>query len=122
MNAMSHTLPNALAIEQGALAKQITSLVPGFMTASGASADAPMPNMPMDHSADMPMNMPLPENTLPMMTGAGPHGNIEMGGMFTVVKIRANLAPGDYRDPGWYKAPGGSVAYLWQGDPPDVVR
>jgi FtsP/CotA-like multicopper oxidase with cupredoxin domain len=118
MNAMSHTIPNALAIEQGALAKQITSLVPGFMTASGAAADVPMPNMPMD----MPMNMPLPENTLSMMTGAGPYGNIEMGGMFTVVKIRANIAAGDYRDPGWYPAPGGSVAYLWQGEPPAVVR
>lgn len=43
--------------------------------------------------------MPLPENTLPMMTGKGPFGSIEMGGMFTVVKTRENLAPGDYRDP-----------------------
>jgi hypothetical protein len=60
------------------------------------------------------MHMPLPDNTLPMMGGAGPHGDIEMGGMFTVVKIRADLAHGDYRDPGWYKAPAGSVAYLWR--------
>jgi FtsP/CotA-like multicopper oxidase with cupredoxin domain len=112
MNAMSHTVPNALAIEQGALAQQITSLVPGYMSGDGASGSM----------ADMPMNMPLPENTLPMMTGTGPYGNIEMGGMFTVMKIRANLAPGDYRDPGWYRAPGGSVAYLWQGDAPPVVR
>jgi len=116
MNAMSHTIPNALVLEQGALAQQITSLVPDFITASGAAA--PMADMPMD----MPMNMPLPENTLSMMTGAGPHGNIEMGGMFTVVKVRANLAPGDYRDPGWYQAPAGSVAYLWQGDTPPVLR
>jgi hypothetical protein len=35
----------------------------------------------------MQMQMPLPENTLPMMAGNGPYGNIEMGGMFTVVKI-----------------------------------
>jgi hypothetical protein len=64
------------------------------------------------------MQMPLPDNTLPMMTGPGPYGNIEMGGMFTVVKIRADLARNDYRDPGWYQAPEGSVAYLWEGEPP----
>ena len=34
--------------------------------------------------ADMgEMEMPLPDNTLPMMTGTGPFGPIEMGGMFT---------------------------------------
>ena len=63
----------------------------------------------------MQMNMPLPANTLPMMTGAGRYGDIEMGGMFTVVKIRADIAHGDYRDPGWYQAPAGSVAYAWEG-------
>jgi hypothetical protein len=61
------------------------------------------------------MQMALPDNTLTMMTGAGPYGSIEMGGMFTVVKIRADLAHDDYRDPGWYQAPAGSVAYLWRG-------
>jgi hypothetical protein len=64
----------------------------------------------------------LPENTLPMMTGRGPHGNIDMGGMFTVVKIRADLAAGEYGDPGWYRAPRGSVAYLWEGNEPPVTR
>ena len=44
-------------------------------------------------------------NTLPMMTGTGPFGPIEMGGMFTVVKVREGLAPGDYKDPGPYKNP-----------------
>jgi manganese oxidase len=72
--------------------------------------------------ADVPMQMPLPENTLPMMTGTGPHGSIDMGGMFTVVKIRADLAHNDYRDPGWYEAPKGSVAYLWSGEEPAASR
>jgi len=53
----------------------------------------------------------LPLNTLPMMTGTGQFGPIEMGGMFTVVKVRADLAPGDYRNPGWYRHPAGTVAY-----------
>ncbi len=57
------------------------------------------------------MEMPLPENTLPMMTGFGQFGPIEMGGMFTVVKVREGLAADDYRDPGWYKHPPGTVAY-----------
>src|SRR5882672_10385372 len=71
---------------------------------------------------DMQMQMPLPPNTLPMMNGTGPHGGIDMGGMFTLVKIRADLARNDYRDPGWYKAPKGSVAYLWQGEEPPPSR
>jgi FtsP/CotA-like multicopper oxidase with cupredoxin domain len=70
----------------------------------------------------VPNTMPLPENTLPMMSGDGPYGSIGMGGMFTVVKIRDDLAHGDYRDPGWYRAPKGSVAYLWEGEPPPASR
>jgi hypothetical protein len=39
--------------------------------------------------ADMgEMEMPLPDNTLPMMTGFAQFGAVEMGGMFTVVKVR----------------------------------
>jgi hypothetical protein len=45
-----------------------------------------------------------------------------MGGMFTVFKIREDLAAGDYRDPGWYRAPRGSVAYLWEAEPPPITR
>ena len=55
--------------------------------------------------------MTPPENTLPMMAGEGPFGPIEMGGMFTVVKVREDIAPGDYSDPGWFEHPEGTVAY-----------
>ncbi len=108
MNAMNHVLPNTIGVEQRDLAEQITSLVPNYMNMSGAGGTM----------GEMQMNMPRPENTLPMMTGDGPYGDIEMGGMFTVVKIRPDLERGEYRDPGWYKAPAGSVAYLWEGKPP----
>ena len=64
----------------------------------------------MAEMSEMPM--PLPENTLPMMAGEGPHGALEMGGMFTVLKVRDDLKPGDYADPGWYAAPAGTVAWL----------
>ena len=52
-----------------------------------------------------------------MMTGQGPFGNIEMGGMFTMVKVRDHLARGDYGDPGWYKNPPGTVARRVSTDP-----
>ena len=66
--------------------------------------------------------MPIPENTLPMMGGQGPFGDIEMGGMFTLLKVRKDQRPGDYRDPGWYRHPPGTVAYEWTGEPPAAVR
>jgi hypothetical protein len=57
-----------------------------------------------------------------MMTGQGPFGGIEMGGMFTTVKIREGLARNDYRDPGWYRHPKGTTAWEWTGDVPAATR
>ena len=54
------------------------------------------------------MDMGTPKNTLPMMTGDGPFGPIEMGGMFTMLKVREGLT--SYEDPGWYKHPDGTSA------------
>jgi hypothetical protein len=45
-----------------------------------------------------------------------------MGGMFTVVKVREGLARGDYKDPGWYKHPQGTVAHEWTGELPPAPR
>ena len=59
-------------------------------------------------------HMKGPENTLPMMAGKGPFGKLEMGGMFTVVKVRDDV-PSDYRDPGWYKNPKGTIAWRVDG-------
>ena len=61
--------------------------------------------------------MPGVENTLPMMMGKGPFGNLEMGGMFTVLKVRDDLAPDDFRDPGPYQHPAGTVAHRVSRDP-----
>jgi hypothetical protein len=68
------------------------------------------------------MEMPLPDNTLPMMTGTGPFGSIGMGGMFTVVKVRDDLAAGDFKDPGWFAHPQGTVAHEFDGDVAEPVR
>jgi hypothetical protein len=62
-------------------------------------------------------HMQGPENTLAMAMGQGPFGNIGMGGMFTLVKVRDDLEPGDFRDPGWYRHPEGEVAYRVSDDP-----
>jgi len=35
--------------------------------------------------------------------------------MFAVVKVRLDQKPGDYKDPGWFKHPEGTVAYEWTG-------
>jgi FtsP/CotA-like multicopper oxidase with cupredoxin domain len=49
-----------------------------------------------------------PKNSIAMLGGTGPFGYVAMGGMFTVVKVRASLA--SYDDPGWYAHPEGTVA------------
>jgi hypothetical protein len=73
--------------------------------------------------ADMgEMEMSMPDNTLPMMTGFGQFGPMEMGGMFTVVKVREGLAPDDYGDPGPYKNPPGTVAYEFKGTTAEPPR
>ena len=73
--------------------------------------------------ADMgEMEMPLPDNTTPMMTGWGPYGPIEMGGMFSVVKVREGIDKDDYSDPGWYENPPGTQAYEWTGELPEASR
>jgi len=111
MNAMGHGVPTMIGVDHRGLAKKIMNVVPDYMV------------MGERGMADMgEMEMPLPDNTLPMMTGSGPFGPIEMGGMFTVVKVREGLARNDYRDPGWYKHPAGTVAYEWTGQLPKLAR
>ncbi len=56
-----------------------------------------------------------PRNTLPMMTGEGQFGPIEMGSMFTVIKIRDGKIKG--KDAGWYDNLPGTVAKCIDRDP-----
>jgi hypothetical protein len=51
----------------------------------------------------------VPRNSIPMRGGEGPFGAIDMGGMFTVLKVRETHASYD-EDPGWYAHPEGTVA------------
>jgi len=104
MNAMGHGVPTMIGVDHRGVAEKINKLLPDYMV---------MGERGMAEMGDM--EMPLPDNTLPMMTGRGPFGPLEMGGMFTVVKIREGLARGDFKDPGWYRQPEGSAAYEWKG-------
>jgi hypothetical protein len=55
-----------------------------------------------------------------MMSGQGQFGATGMGGMFTTVKIRENLARNEYKDPGAYEHPAGTVAYEINSELPPV--
>ena len=105
MNAMGHNVPTMIGVDHRGVAEKINKLVPDYMVMG-------------ERGGSMEHEMPLPDNTLPMMTGSGPFGPMEMGGMFTVVKVREGLARGDYSDPGWYKHAAGTVAYEWKGEAP----
>jgi len=111
MNAMGHDIPTFIGVDKSNLTKMVRKVQPDYM---------PMGTKGM---ADMgEMEMPLPDNTVPMMTGWGPHGALEMGGMFSVVKVREGINAGDYKDPGWYENPPGTQAYEWTGDMPEAKR
>jgi FtsP/CotA-like multicopper oxidase with cupredoxin domain len=100
MNAMGHDVKTFIGAEQRDLVKPIRKLMPDYMQ-MGSAGMAEMGSM----------EMPMPDNTLPMMTGFGQFGPLEMGGMFSVVKVREGLDRNDYKDPGWYQHPAGTVAY-----------
>lgn len=115
MNAMGHQVPTLIGVNQQDLVGKINNLIPDYM-AMGETGMAEMSEM------SRTMDMPLPENTLPMMTGTGQYGAIEMGGMFTTVKVREGLSRNDYKDPGSYKHPQGSVAKEVANDLPPISR
>ncbi|MBD5803235.1 MULTISPECIES: copper oxidase [Rhodocyclales] len=111
MNAMGHDVPTMIGVDHRGLVERIQKLVPDYM-AMGERGMAEMAEM----------EMPLPDNTLPMMTGQAQFGAVEMGGMFTVVKVRRDQRPGDYSNPGWYKHRAGRVAHEWAGGVMDPAR
>jgi manganese oxidase len=96
MNQMGHGLPNMIGVKTAGLDPKVRKLLPGYMT---------MGDTGMGEMAEM--GMTAPENSIPMLGGPGPFGYIDMGGMFTVLKVRGDIE--NYDDPGWYKHPAGTV-------------
>jgi hypothetical protein len=73
----------------------VDRLVPGYMT------------MGETGMGDM-MTMPRPRNSISMLGGTGPFDQIDMGGMFTVLKVRKRLTEATAN--AWYEHPKGTVA------------
>jgi len=111
MNAMGHNVPTMIGVDHRGVASKIARLVPDYMV----MGERGMKDM-------TEMQMPLPDNTAAMMAGQGPFGAVGMGGMFSVLKVRAEQQRGDYADPGWFKHPPGTVAYEFNGALPDPAR
>jgi hypothetical protein len=95
MNQMGHDAPNLVGADVKGLDARVGRVVPGYMT-MGSSGMGDM------------MGMQTPTNSISMVGGKGPFGLIDMGGMFTILKVRKKLT-GD-KDPGWYDHPAGEVA------------
>ena len=88
MNAMGHSVKTYIGVNKKDIAARIKKLAPGYM---------PMGSNGMGEMGSM--EMPLPDNTLPMMTGHAQFGPVEMGGMFAVAKGREGLPKNHYKDP-----------------------
>ena len=108
MNQMGHDAPNMVGVKEGKLDQRVRKLIPNYMT-MGQTGMAEMGEM----------GMAVPPNSIPMGGGKGPFEYITMGGMFTVLKVRANLTNRDV-DPGWYEHPPGTVAD--KARPEDLAR
>lgn len=97
MTQMGHGLPVMIGANTQKLEQRMQRVEPGYMV-MGAQGMGGMGDM----------DMPIPPNSLPMKGGPGPFGSIDMGGMFTILKVRDEP---DKADPaGWYVHPPGTVA------------
>jgi FtsP/CotA-like multicopper oxidase with cupredoxin domain len=98
MNQMGHGIPSLIGAELAQVRARLAKHSPDVMLMGEAG---------MGGMADMfEMGMKYPVNSIPMKGGKGPFSMIEMGGMFTVVKVR----PTGRLDDEWYKHPAGEVA------------
>lgn len=97
MTQMGHGLPPMMGADTRRLDQRMSRVMPQYMT---------MGRTGMGNMAEM--EMPIPPNSLPMRGAQGPFSYIDMGGMFTILKVRDNP---DHTDPAsWYEYPPGSVA------------
>lgn len=108
MNQMQHDLPNLTGINKHGIEERIKQFFPNFMGLMNINGMGDMFEMyGTNKMMDMGIKMKYPPNMSPI-GNPGPFGVIEMGGMFTVFKVRNNIT--SYVDPGWYQHPLGTVA------------
>ena len=97
MNQMGHDGHNMLGMKPEDFDKRMRKVVKGYMT-MGHTGMAEMAKM----------KMAVPDNSIAMVGTPGKHDYIDMGGMFTVLKVRDGIQ--SYEDPGWYEGPADSQA------------
>ncbi len=97
MMQMGHNAPPMVGANTRRLDRRMSRVIPDYMT-MGTTGMGGMGEMPM----------PMPENSLPMRGGPGPFGYVDMGGMFTILKVRDRVV-GDERTT-WFEHPRGTVA------------
>jgi hypothetical protein len=96
MTQMGHGLPPLTGADMSKIDQRMRRVMPAYMT---------MGEKGMGNMGDM--EMPIPKNSLPMRGGKGPFGTIDMGGMFTVLKVRDDPNAADPK--AWYSHPTGTV-------------
>ncbi|MEZ4467000.1 MAG: multicopper oxidase domain-containing protein, partial [bacterium] len=95
MTQMGHDGPILVGADPARIDARVQAVVPGYMT------------MGHDGMGAMgEMDMPFPTNRQPMRATPGPFGPIDMGGMFTILKVRDAGTEGDV----WYRQPTGTLA------------
>ena len=110
MNAMGHDVPNMIGVDKSEVDEKIPRRARLHDDGRGTA-------WPTCRDGDA-----AARNTLPMMAGRGPFGLIEMGGMFTIFKVREGISPDDYRIPAGTKSAGNAVAWEWTGELPDPTK
>ncbi len=103
MNQMGHNFPNMIGVKPGNMDEKMRGLLPNYMT---------MGQTGMGDMAEM--GMKVPRNSIPMVGAPGPFSYIDMGSMFTILKVREGIT--NYDDPGWYQHPNGTVATVASAD------
>jgi hypothetical protein len=107
MTQMGHGLPVMIGANTEKLEQRMRRIEPGYMT---------MGQTGMGGMGEM--DMPIPVNSTPMKGGKGPFGGIDMGGMFTILKVRDEPEKAD--PSGWYVHPPGTVAE--KADPGQMAK
>ena len=100
MNQMGHPGVNLIGVHPERINRPVQALLPSYMT-MGTEGMAAMSDMAS-------MGMPVPRNSIPMLGAVGKHGYIDMGGMFTMIKVREHLTEANAAE--WYVNPPGTVA------------
>lgn len=107
MNQMVHDLPNLVGINKQGIEERIKQFFPDFIGLMNINGMGDMFEMyGTKKLMDMGIIMKYPSN-IPPIGNPGPFGVIELGGMFTIFKVRENLT--SYVDPGWYQYPPGTI-------------